>query len=38
MGSKEKEAMMARSESTRQLKTVVSWKGKGSKHKEKEVE
>lgn len=38
MGSKEKEAMMARSESARQLRTLGSWKGKGSKHREKEME
>lgn len=38
MGRKKKEAMMARSESARQVRTVGCWKGKGSKHKEKEME
>lgn len=37
-GSKEKEAIMQRSESARQVRTVGCWKGKGGKHKEKEME
>lgn len=38
MGSKEKEAMMARSESARQVRTVGCWKENRSKQKEKEME
>lgn len=43
MGSKEKEAMTARSlgrrsESARQLRTVASWKGKGREREEEEME